>query len=343
MNYNEALSLGGQNIATSSITPIKRAMEITEAEEYEFEALGVNNKTCKVLAELGIEFPTPIQEKIVPLALGGRDVIGIAQTGTGKTLAFALPIAEKLAASKGFALVLVPTRELAIQVGETFRSISPLPQHSGSQRSRNAPIYAATLIGGMSMHNQVRDLHRRPRVVIATPGRLIDHINRGTFKPNFVSILVLDEADRMFDMGFAPQIRRIIERLPKARQTMLFSATMPPEIEGLASGCLTNPERIAITPPGTGVKSIEHEVCFIKNEDRYEMLLKILSAQSGSAIIFARTKHGAMSLNKRLQSAGLNAVEIHSNRTLGQRRQALAGFKSGRYQFLIATDIAARG
>lgn len=262
------------------------------------------------------------------------DLIGVAQTGTGKTLAFALPIIEKLRAGSGRALILAPTRELALQIEEAILRVS----------SRLSPaLRTTTLIGGMSMTNQIAAIRKNPRIVIATPGRLWDHMQQRTIDLSDVVTLVLDEADRMLDMGFLPQIRRIIAAVPKDRQTMLFSATMAPEVARLAGEYMMEPVRIEVARPGTAPADIEQEVCYVGADRKTDMLETILGEYKGSVLVFSRTKHGAAKLNRRLQLSGHKAAEIHSNKSLSQRRNALEGFKSGKYRVLVATDVAARG
>lgn len=258
--------------------------------------------------------------------------MGIAQTGTGKTLAFSIPMVQHLAQKKGRGLVLVPTRELAIQVDETFQKIA-----------HPFGIKTAVLIGGASMFHQIQALRKHPRVMIATPGRLLDHMEQKNVMLADVNVLVLDEADRMLDMGFAPQINRILRSVPKDRQTMLFSATMPAEIVGIATAYMKLPVRVEIARSGTAAENVTHELFIVKREAKRELLGKLLRQYRGTVLIFSRTKIGAQKITSALKHMGQNAAEIHSDRSLGQRREALEGFKSGRYRILVATDIAARG
>ncbi|MFC1478933.1 DEAD/DEAH box helicase, partial [Candidatus Margulisiibacteriota bacterium] len=264
--------------------------------------------------------------------LEGKDIVGIAQTGTGKTLAFGIPIVQILSALRGNSLILVPTRELAIQVEE---ALSLLGQPFG--------IKTAVIIGGAPMHSQKMALKRRPRVIIATPGRLIDHIEQGSVLLFDVKLLVLDEADRMFDMGFAPQIMKILKYIPKNRQTMLFSATMPPEIVKIATQHMQLPMSVEIAPQGAPAENISQELFIVKKIHKKDLLSKLLTQYSGTVLVFTRTKYGARNLNRQLRNLGERSAEIHSDRTQSQRRMALEGFKDGRYRILIATDIAARG
>ena len=302
-----------------------------------FHSLGLPAVLVDTLDHAGLIEPTPIQEKAVPVALTGSDIIGVAQTGTGKTLAFALPLVAKLLAGPGRGLILVPTRELALQVEESVRRLSG---------RMNPPMRTICLIGGMSIYGQIRDLryHHKPRIIIATPGRLQDHLNQGTLELSDVHTLILDEADRMLDMGFLPQIKRILESVPQDRQTMLFSATMAPEIASLASAYLHNPIRVEVARQGTAATQITQEICYVSRDDKPSLLCSLLDEHSeGPVLVFSRTKHGAGRLAERLQSLGYRSAEIHSDRSLGQRRHALEGFKSGQFRVLVATDVAARG
>ncbi|MBF0486109.1 MAG: DEAD/DEAH box helicase [Candidatus Omnitrophica bacterium] len=298
-----------------------------------FHGLGIAPKVLEVLERMKFKSPTPIQYKAIPIAAEGKDVMGVAQTGTGKTLAFAIPMVQRLAQNpNGDGLVIVPTRELAIQVDETIRKVAP-PFH----------LYTAVLIGGASMGEQMRALHRNPRIIIATPGRLIDHMERRTISLKGVSVLVLDEADRMLDMGFAPQIERVLMDVPKERQTMLFSATMPREIMSIATRHMKLPVHIEVAPSGTVAERVIQELFIVKQEAKLILLGKILGQYHGSVLLFSRTKHGAYKISRAIRAMGHNVAEIHSDKTLAQRRNALDGFKVGRYRVLVATDIAARG
>ena len=297
-----------------------------------FYGLGIAPKALEILDRMKFTVPMPIQHKAIPVAIEGKDIIGIAQTGTGKTLAFAIPMIQRLAQKKGRGLVLVPTRELAIQVDETFQKI----EHSFGIRS-------AVLIGGASMQDQMQALRRDPRVIVATPGRLIDHLKQGHIDLRDVIILVLDEADRMLDMGFAPQIEQILKFIPKERQTMLFSATIPQEIIKIAAAHMKLPVSVEIAPSGTAPERITHEVFIVQRDSKKRLLEQLLNQYRGTTLVFSRTKIGASKITRALKGAGHRAAEIHSNRSLTQRREALEGFKSGKYRILVATDIAARG
>jgi ATP-dependent RNA helicase RhlE len=297
-----------------------------------FYGLGIAPQLLATLDRLQFRVPTPIQEKSIPLAIEGKDIVGIAQTGTGKTLAFGIPIIQRLAQTQGIALIVLPTRELAAQVQETLNKLSA-----------SSRLQTVLLIGGLSMEQQVRGLRLQPRVIIGTPGRINDHLQRGTLRLNNTNILVLDEADRMFDMGFAPQIKKILQLLPRERQTMLFSATMPPEIMRMATQFMKSPLQIEIARAGTASETIEQELYMVSREDKTRLLESLLTQYKGSVLIFSRTKHGARKICRAIRDMGHKAAEIHSDRTFGQRKQALEGFKSGMYRALVATDIAARG
>ncbi len=297
-----------------------------------FYGLGIAPKILDLLERINFKVPTPIQVKAIPLAIQGKDVIGIAQTGTGKTHSFAIPMVQRLAQGKGVGLILAPTRELALQIDEAFKPIA----HAFGMRT-------ACLIGGAPMYDQVQALRKAPRIVVATPGRLIDHMGQWNFMPDEVVMLVLDEADRMLDMGFAPQIERILRFLPKERQTMLFSATIPKEIMAITAKYMKLPLCVEIAPSGTTAERVTQELFIVKKEAKIQLLDKVLEKYQGSILLFSRTKHNARKITRSIREMGHNAAEIHSNRSLPQRREALDGFKSGKYRVLVATDIAARG
>lgn len=297
-----------------------------------FYGLGIAPGILEILDKLKFIAPTPIQQKAIPLAIEGKDIIGIAQTGTGKTLAFGIPMVQSLAQSGKKGLVLVPTRELAYQVNETINKLAPAFK-----------IKTAVLIGGESMFNQIKALKLNPSIIIATPGRFIDHMERGLLKPADFPFLVLDEADRMLDMGFMPQMERILKQMPKQRQTLLFSATMPETILDLAQYYMHLPLRTEIAPSGTAPDLVIQEMYVVRGDLKMKLLSEILKANTGSVLMFTRTKRGAQKATKRLRDTGFKVAEIHSDRSMSQRKEALAGFKSGRYRILVATDIAARG
>lgn len=299
-----------------------------------FNNLGIAPKLLQILESHKFTHPTPIQEQSIPIAVQGKDLMGIAQTGTGKTLAFGVPMIQRLAQSQGAikGLVVLPTRELALQVDETLKKIGA-----------TLGLKTAILIGGEAIGKQLKALRLKPHIIIATPGRLIDHLESKTVELSKVGILVLDEADRMLDMGFAPQIRKILQRLPAHRQTMLFSATMPDEIVKIANSYMSLPLRVEVAPPGSAVNTVTQEVFFVDRGQKLGLLRTVLTEYKGSVLIFSRTKHGARKITSSIRSMGHTTAEIHSNRSLGQRIEALEGFKIGRYRVLVATDIAARG
>lgn len=286
---------------------------------------------------MGFERATPIQAQAIPPALQGRDIVGCAQTGTGKTAAFLLPSLNALLNGKSEAkgsrmLILVPTRELALQVGD-----------HAQQLARKTSLKVAIVYGGVGMRDQERALRAGADVVVATPGRLLDHMGRRNVRFDRLSILVLDEADRMLDMGFLPDIRRVLHALPTRRQTMLFSATMPPHILALAREVQRDPVKVEVAvarPPD----SIDQKLYPVPKHLKAQLLLSLMGQdEMTSVLVFTRTKHGADNLMLKLKKAGIKAATIHSNRTQGQRVAALEGFRRGRYRVLVATDIAARG
>ncbi len=298
-----------------------------------FGNLGIAPKLLEILSRSKFTQPTPIQSQSIPIAIQGKDVMGIAQTGTGKTLAFGIPMLQSLAQNKGKkGLVLLPTRELAYQVDESLRKLG-----------QSIGLKTAVLIGGESMDRQIRMLRQDPHIIVATPGRLNDHLVNSKLSLQNVSVLVLDEADHMLDMGFEPQIRKILARIPKQRQTMLFSATMPPEIINMANSYMHMPLRVEVTPPRTTVKSVTQELIFVDKNRKNDLLKSAISEFNGSVLVFTKTKYKAKDVTRFLKKTGLSAEEIHSNRSQSQRRKALDGFKMGKYRVLVATDIAARG
>jgi len=304
----------------------------TPATEQNFYGLGIAPKILTVLESIKFKVPTPIQAKVIPMAIKGADIVGIAQTGTGKTHAFAIPMVQSLAQQPGSGLVLAPTRELALQIDEAYQ---PLVRAFGFR--------TACLIGGAAMSKQYFALQRNPRIVIATPGRLTDHLERRNLSLGNVCVLVLDEADRMLDMGFAPQVERILTYVPKKRQTMLFSATMAKEIMDVTARHMKLPLSVEIAPSGTTAENITQEVYIVKQDSKLRLLGKILAQYPGPVLLFSRTKHQATRIAKSIRGMNYAAAEIHSARTQEQRREALDGFKSGKYKVLVATDVAARG
>ncbi len=288
----------------------------------------------------GYTTPTPIQAQAIPILLGGRDLLGCAQTGTGKTAAFALPILDRLARNprppglKGArALILLPTRELALQVGESFRTYG-----------RNLRLACATIFGGVGQGPQVDAIRRGADIIVATPGRLIDLMDQGHVRFEAIEILVLDEADRMLDMGFIKPIKQILGKLPRRRQNMLFSATMPPDIADLASGLLVNPEKIAVAPVATTAETVTQWVLHVAKDNKRALLQDVLNDPSMErVVVFTRTKHGANRVVQQLERAGVYAEAIHGNKSQNARQRALQGFRDGRVRVLVATDLAARG
>jgi ATP-dependent RNA helicase RhlE len=299
-----------------------------------FQKLGLSPETLRGVQAMGYVDPTPIQLRAIPLILSGKDVIGSAQTGTGKTAAFALPILTMLKAhGKCRCLVLEPTRELAAQVETAFRDYG-----------RFTDLRTAVIFGGVGYGVQKQELQRGVDVVVATPGRLLDLLGQGTLHLRDIQILVLDEADRMLDMGFMPDVRKIIDRCPKQRQTMLFSATIPPELQRLVAWALRVPEKIEIGEHRTPATTVTHAFYPVASNQKFHLLLALLERTNfESVLIFSRTKHGADKIAQRLKTANHSVAVLHSNRTQRERVEALEGFKSGRYEVMVATDIAARG
>jgi ATP-dependent RNA helicase RhlE len=300
-----------------------------------FHALGLSEAILRDLADAKFASPTPIQEQAIPPALAGRDVIGCAQTGTGKTAAFVIPMIERLfILPKGQpkALILAPTRELALQTLTTIEKLG---------RSRR--ISATVIVGGADMQAQVRGLRQQPDILVATPGRLLDHMWNGTILLSSIKILVLDEADRMLDMGFAPQINQILDALPEERQTLLFSATLPADLARLVQASVNNPVRVMVAPSATTADGVTQAVHHTSHADKSDLLLSLLGADKDTALVFTRTKHRADRVGRMLDRAGHRVAVLHGDRSLSQRRAALEGFRRGAFRVLVATDIAARG
>ncbi len=298
-----------------------------------FYDLGIAQSLLKEINRLNFKNPTPIQKESIPVGIQGDDIIAIALTGSGKTIAFGIPMLQRLSKMKrGAGLVLVPTRELAIQVDESLQAFS-----------RSVHLRSVVLIGGALMSLQRNALKKNPRIIIATPGRLLDHIKKRTVNLANIEVFILDEADRMLDMGFIPDIKNIMKSIPDKCQKMLFSATMPKEIEAIAKKLMEDPTRIEIDRSGATPVEVSHEMFFIKNQDKRRLLAVQLRQRSGPVLVFTRTKRKASKLTSKVNDMGFAAAEIHSARSLVQRRRALEGFKRGKYQILIATDIAARG
>jgi ATP-dependent RNA helicase RhlE len=298
-----------------------------------FADLNLSPEALKSVSSAGFAHPTPIQTLAIPPGLAGKDVIGVAATGTGKTAAFLLPIIERLAGKSGTrALVLAPTRELALQIGEELDRLA-----------RHRRVRGGVVIGGVGMGDQSQAFRERREVIIATPGRLIDHLSQGTAQLGQIEILVLDEADRMLDMGFKPQLTRILARVPRNRQTLLFSATMGSEVADFARQHLKNPTRVEVARSGTTAARVEQQVFLASQQEKLPLLVTLLAEDDLSTLIFTRTKRRADKVAKSLARQGHKVTRIHADRTQGQRRQALDGFKNGTYRILVATDIAARG
>ena len=306
-----------------------------------FESLGLLPRLVSRLKELGMTTPTPIQMQAIPPALEGRDILGLAQTGTGKTAAFGLPVVQALnragdrAAPKTvLALVLAPTRELAMQIMTALQSLS-----TGKDRPR-----INLVVGGRSLFAQQQVLQKGSEILVATPGRLIDLLDRKALRLNETRFLVLDEADQMLDLGFIHALRRIAPLLPKDRQTMLFSATMPKLMEDLSRAFLNDPLRVQVATPGKAADKVAQSVHFVAQDRKQALLIDLLDAhRNDRALVFARTKHGAERLMNQLDRAGFAASSIHGNKSQGQRSRALTEFREGKVRVLVATDVAARG
>ncbi len=306
--------------------------ETKEKDNIGFSGLNIKPQILSVLKKMGIESPTPIQFKSIPTAISGKDLFGVAQTGTGKTFAFGIPMVQRLKENGGRALVLLPTRELANQVEENLRKLA-----------ESLGLKTISIIGGEPFVRQLSGLKRNPDIIVATPGRLLDHLKRRTVKLNDISILTLDEADMMFDMGFAPQIEEVIKLTPTSRQTLLFSATMPAAIIKLAEKYLKSPLQIQVAPSGSMADLVDQEIYLIKSEDKFNILENILRDYDNLVLIFVRTRRGASSLSEKLYKRGYGVSEIHSNLSFNQRKKSLMNFKSGIKRILVATDVAARG
>ena len=304
-----------------------------------FTHFNLHESILQTIRHKRFERPTPIQTGVIPAAMDGRDVFGCAQTGTGKTAAFALPILQRLnpVTSKGRrpirSLILAPTRELAAQIGETF-----------GEFGRRSGLRHTVVFGGVNQRPQCRDLRQGVDILVATPGRLLDLMGQGEIELGRVEILVLDEADRMLDMGFIKDIERVIARIPQNRQTMFFSATMPPAIDKLARRLMDNPERVVVTPKAPAAETVEQSVRFVEKGDKLNLLRGLLGDEAVTkAIVFTRTKHGADKVARKLNKAGVRCEAMHSGKSQNQRLRILDGFRTGRMRVLAASDIAARG
>ncbi len=300
-----------------------------------FEGMKLNGALLKSVGRAGYTEPTPVQQLAIPPAMEGRDVIATAETGSGKTAAFVLPMLHHIMKDRGpvRALVLCPTREIALQTHAEALKLG------GGTGVRSAPIY-----GGVGYDAQLKALKRGASIIVATPGRLLDHLGRGSLDLTSVQILVLDEADRMLDMGFMPDIRRILGRLPARHQTLLYSATMPPEILKLTKRLMENPVRVEVGELAQPPEAIRQVLYLVKHQEKTDALVQLLGDQSMTGVlVFARTRHRTERLSKQLVRAGISAARIHGSRSQGQREAALGGFRKGQYRVLVATDIAARG
>ncbi|MDD3120340.1 MAG: DEAD/DEAH box helicase [Candidatus Gracilibacteria bacterium] len=306
-----------------------------------FTDLNLISPILKALEKEGYESPTPIQEKAIPHILQGRDVLGSAQTGTGKTAAFAIPTLQILSREREVSnmprtiksLILTPTRELAIQIEESFTAYG-----------KNLGLRHAVVFGGVSQYSQTEKLRKGIDILVATPGRLLDLMNQGFVNLKHVEIFILDEADRMLDMGFINDVKKVLTKLPVKKQTLFFSATMPKEILGLANSILVNPIKIEVAPVSSTANTIKQSVYFVRKNDKRELLADLLkSPEIASALVFTRTKHGANRVVENLEKAGIVAEAIHGNKSQNARQRALSNFKTKQTRVLVATDIAARG
>ncbi len=304
-----------------------------------FEKLSLISPLLRALSDEGYKKPTDVQREAIPKVLAGNDLLATAQTGTGKTAAFALPILQglderRVPGSRGIrALVLTPTRELALQVNESFRTYG-----------RHLKSRTVVILGGVPAPPQIKSLQKKPEILVATPGRLLDLFNQGFIRLDQVEVLVLDEADRMLDMGFVDDVRRIVSKLPRDRQTLFFSATLSWEIANLASDMLRNPSEVAVTPAASVSESIAQKVFFVQQMHKRELLTDILRGENVErALVFTRTKHRANRISRQLSKSGISADTIHSNKSQGQRQRALTAFHRGRIKVLVGTDVVARG
>ncbi len=304
-----------------------------------FKELEIIEPVLKALVEKGYSTPTPIQQQAIPFALKNRDILGLAQTGTGKTAAFAIPVIQQLYFScdhkrRGIkALIITPTRELALQISECF-----------SDYSKYTGLRHTVIFGGVKQKSQTDELRRGTDILIATPGRLLDLMSQGFINLDTVKHFILDEADRMLDMGFIHDIKRLLPKLPKEKQTLFFSATMPHSIQSLWKSILKNPARVEVTPVSSVVETIKQAVYFVEKTEKKELLINLLKTDKNQSIlVFSRTKHGADKIARVLTKAGIGSEAIHGNKSQNARQRALTNFKSNKTRVLIATDIAARG
>ena len=304
------------------------------AEPASWKDLNLSPETLELIAKAGFQTPTPVQAQAIPLAVEGFDLIASAQTGTGKTASFVLPMVERFAGREGtFGLILCPTREIAQQTQATLELF-------GKPRGLRSMV----LIGGIHMRLDAEAIQTYPQIIVATPGRLCDHLDRGNIWLDFIEMVVLDEADRMLDMGFADQLARVMQDVPESRQTLLFSATMPPKVEAFARKILYKPKRVAIGKPLAAAKTVSQHLLWMKEEAKGHELRKLLREEPGTVIVFTRSKDMASRVWRSLHSRNFyDATFIHSDRPQDQREQALADFKAGKYRILVATDVAGRG
>ena len=336
-SVNAARPLAGKTVLTQHAAA-DRAVEGPMQEHPTFDSLGLIPELLSATKRAGYELPTPIQQLAIPPALAGRDVLGCAQTGTGKTATFTLPLLQHLDSivsnkPRLRALIVTPTRELAAQIGKSIETYG-----------QDLRLWHTVIFGGVNDKPQIDELRRGVDLLVATPGRLLDLMGRGALSLDEVELFVLDEADRMLDMGFLPDIRRITKALPKDRQTMFFSATMPPQIRRLAEGLLDRPVSVAVAPVSSTVDLIDQRVFFVKKAQKRRALEKLLrTPEVEHTLVFSRTKHGANRIVRHLDQAGIAAAAIHGNKSQAARTRALDAFRRGELKVLVATDIAARG
>jgi ATP-dependent RNA helicase RhlE len=305
-----------------------------------FSGLELAPPLLRAISDEGYTTPSPIQEKSIPVLLKGMDLLGVAQTGTGKTAAFALPLLHRIAATgnkslprRPRALILAPTRELAGQINDSLKAYG-----------RNLPLRSSAVFGGASIRSQIKLLAKGVHIIVATPGRLLDLMNQGHIQLDAVEVFILDEADRMLDMGFIPDVKKITAALPQSRQTVMFSATMPKSIQGLADGLLKEPVRVEVSPGATTAEKVEQKVLFVAKEKKRALITELMTDENiERVLVFTRTKHGADRVARHLDQSGTKSAAIHGNKSQNARQRALDSFRSGKIRALVATDIAARG
>jgi len=333
-HHRPAAAPAARPVHTPRASPAARPLPEVPKLDTAFTALGLGDRLAYAVQQKGYETPTPIQVQAIPVVLAGKDVIGSAQTGTGKTAAFSLPILQRLGTHGAIrCLVLEPTRELALQVEESFKNYS-----------KYTDLRTTVIYGGVGYGKQREDLAHGMDILVATPGRLLDFMEQGEIKLDQIQTLVLDEVDRMLDMGFLPDVKRIVAKVPKSRQTLFFTATLPPEIEQLAAWALRDPFKIAVSRERSTAETITHAFYPVVQAQKFELLAYLLEqTQYHSVLIFSRTKSGADYVASRLKQAGHTCAVMHSDRSQQERVDALKGFKSGKFEVLVATDLAARG